>query len=354
LRERTVTVDGSAASAFVRRLWNGNTYTARVTAYHGEVAGPPALSAPFEPNPAPGPPQSVTASAGEQSATVRWGPPAGGGPVDRYRVVAMPGGVSMEVPGAQTSALVQGLRNRARQTFTVTALNGAGENVSAPSNPVWPGDDVPWYLFPLEFTYLLVLGVLAYLYAWHHQPLVIEGVAIPVLRDVVPPTVAGVPISIPWFGALGATLIGLYGIFDHSHRDWQRSLNKWHVSRPFTGAVLGTVGFILFASVIRATGVNVPANLNAQDPLGKLVYFAIAFVVGFREETFRTMIKRVADLIVGPGAKPDPASAAPSPAPAPAPSHPPSPAPQPSSQPRGIAPAPSSMPAVAAGTGEEH
>jgi hypothetical protein len=106
-----------------------------------------------------------------------------------------------------------------------------------------------------------------------------------------------VPISVPWFGALGAVLIGLYGIFDHSHRDWQRGLNSWHVARPFTGAVLGTVGFILFVSVIRATGITP----QPSEGLGKLVYFAVAFVVGFREETFRQMIKRVADLIVGPG-----------------------------------------------------
>jgi Fibronectin type III domain len=298
LRERTATVDGSAASALVRGLLNGTTYTVRVIAWHGEQAGQAATSPQFEPNPPPEAPLSVAAAAGEQSASVRWCPPVGGGPIERYRVMAAPRHVEpVIVPATQTSVLVPGLRNRTRYTFAVAAMNGAGENVSSPSNSVWPGDDVPRYLFPLELTYLLALNAVAFLYALHYPPLVIGGVTIPALRDVLPPNVAGVPVSIPWFGALGAVLIGLYGIFDHSHRDWQRGLNMWHVARPFTGAVLGTVGYILFASVIRATGITP----QPAEGVGKLVYFGVAFVVGFREETFRQLIKRVADLIVGPG-----------------------------------------------------
>ncbi len=339
LRERGVTVDGSATSALVRGLSNATTYTAQVTALHGDLAGPHVLSAPFEPNPVPAAPHGVTASAGERSATVRWSPPAAGGPVQRYRVLISPADVEpFEVPAAQTSVLVSGLRNRSGYSFAVAAANGAGENVSSPSNPVWPGDDVPWYLFPLELTYLLLLGLLAYVYAWHYQPFVVAGVTIPVLREVVPPAVAGVPISIPWFGALGAVLIGLYGIYDHSHRDWQRALNRWHVARPFTGAVLGTAGFVLFTGIVRAAGLD-PIG---RDPLGRVVYFGIAFVIGFREGTFRLLIKRAADLFFGPGppwifrqlpAVPPPFPPAPLPPPAPAPPTIAPPPPRPAAQP---------------------
>jgi hypothetical protein len=298
LRERGMTVDGSAASALIRGLLNGTTYTVRVTAWHGDLASPAAVSPAFEPNPPPGAPLSVGAWPGEQSATVRWSPPAAGGPVQRYRVLPSPPTVEpLEVTSRQTAALITGLRNHTRYTFAIAAVNGAGENVSSPSNPIWAGDDIPFYLFPLSLGYLLALNLVAFVYALQYTPFDVGGVTIPVLRAVLPAAVAGVPISIPWFGALGATLIGLYGIFDHSHRDWQRALNKWHIARPFTGAALGTVGFILFAAVIRATGIT-PA---APDAVGKLVYFGVAFVVGFREETFRQLIKRVADLIVGPG-----------------------------------------------------
>lgn len=331
--ERTVTVDGSASSGMVRGLVNGTTYTVRVTPWRGQVPGPSAVSPAFEPYPAPGEPLSVVATAGEQSAVVRWQPPVTGGPVEGYRIVASPSGPDpIEVPGSQHSALVSGLPNRARHTFTVSAVNGAGEGVSAPSNPVWAGDDVPGYLFPLEFGYLLVLGLAALLYALRYPP---QGIAvpylgtvsIPALRDLVPATVAGVPVSIPWFGALGAVLIGLYGIFEHGHRDWERRLTPWHVARPFTGAALGAVAYIVFAGIIRATGV-----VPVQDSIGKLVYFAVAFIAGFRESTFRQLIARVADVVVGPGlaklqsvatptpapSQPKPAAAAPAPA-APAP-----------------------------------
>jgi hypothetical protein len=297
LAQLTVTVDGTAASALVRYLSNALLYTAQVTAWHDQRPGPTVTSVPFEPQPPPAAPAVVTAVGGEHSATVHWTPGGGGGPVQRYRVIATPtDAAGQEVPAGQSSALVTGLRNRVRYTFAVAAANGAGENVSRPSNPVWPGDDVPRYLFPLELAYLLALGGLAYGYALH-SAVTIGPVTLPALREVMPGTIAGVPISVPWFGALGAVLIGLYGIFDHSHRDWDRALNKWHIARPFTGGVLGTVGFILFAALLRATGIG-PGQL---DSLGKLVYFAIAFVVGFREETFRQLIKRVADLIVGPG-----------------------------------------------------
>lgn len=303
LAERAVTVDGSSSSGVVKGLFNGVTYVVRITPYHDEIPGPAAVSSSFEPNPAPAAPSSVTASAGEQSATVTWAHSVGGGPVEEYRVKASPPHVEARtVPYTQSSALVDGLRNRSRYTFTVAAANAAGEGVSAPSNSIWPGDDVPRFLFALQLFALLLLGLLAFLYALHHQPLTVAiwpfgQLTIPPLRDALPPAVAGVPISIPWFGALGAVLTGLYGIFDHAHRDWERRFNAWYLARPFTGAVLGSIAYIVFVAIIRATGL-LPAT---QDPVGKLIYFAVAFIVGFREETFRQLMARVGDVIVGPG-----------------------------------------------------
>jgi len=303
LAERAVTVDGSSSSGMVRGLLNGTTYVVRITPYHDEVPGPALVSSSFEPNPAPGAPGNVVGSAGEQSATVTWGAPSGGGPVEEYLIRASPPHTeAIRVTPTQTSALVDGLRNRSRYTFTVAAKNAAGEGVSAPSNAVWPGDDVPPYLFALELISLLVLGLVAFLYALHYAPFTftfgsLGHVTIPTFRDMLPPAVAGVPISIPWFGALGAVLTGLYGIFDHGHRDWQRRYNAWYVARPFTGAALGTVAYIIFVGVIRATGLQP----STQDSVGKLVFYALAFIVGFREETFRLLIARVGDLIIGPG-----------------------------------------------------
>lgn len=302
LAERAVTVDGSSSSGLVRGLLNGTSYVVRITPYHEDVPGPAAVSSSFEPNPVPEAPTNVIASPGQQSATVTWFPSTAGGPVEEYRISASPPHVdARRVAATQTSALVDGLRNKAPYTFTVAAANAAGEGVSVPSNTVWPGDDVPRYLFSLELFSLLVLGLAAFLYSVHTPFTATFGslgrVTIPPLRDVLPPAVAGVPISIPWFGALGAVLTGLYGIFDHGHRDWQRRFNAWYIARPFTGAALGAVAYIVFVGVIRATGLQ-PAT---QDSIGKLIYFAVAFLVGFREETFRQLIARLGDLIVGPG-----------------------------------------------------
>jgi hypothetical protein len=250
-----------------------------------------------QPGSALGAPTAVTAVAGEQSATVRWQAAADCALVDRYHVVANPGGESTSVEGSQTSALVTGLHNRRRYTFTVTAANPSGRAVSSPSNPVWPGEDVPGWLFPLQLAYLLALFLLAFLYALDQQVLPSQMGALrglPRLRDVLPAGVAGVPISIPWFGALGAVTLSLSGIFYHGHKDWQRGFVSWHISRPLLGAAMAGVGYIVFIGVIRATGA--PASLGPQ---AKLVYFALAFVIGFREELFRDMIKRMTDLLVG-------------------------------------------------------
>ena len=303
LAPRTVSVDGSATSALVRGLSNGETYTIRVTPWVDQAPGPSAVSPSFQPNPPPGAPTAVAAAPGEQSVTVSWTPSAAGGPVDEYRITAAPPDVGvMVLPSTQAGALVSGLRNRTRYTFTVTAVNGAGESVSNPSNAVWPGDDLPRYLFPLAMTYLLGLGLLAFLYALNPGAITVPvpflgDVAIPSFRAIVPPRVASVPVSVPWFGAVGAVLNGLYGIFDHGHRDWQRRLDPWHIARPFTGAVLGSVAYIAFIGVIRATG----ANPVTTDPIGRLPYFVVAFLVGFREQAFRLLIQRVADLLLGPG-----------------------------------------------------
>jgi Fibronectin type III domain len=239
----------------------------------------------------------VTAAAGEQSATVRWQPATDTVPVHRYHVVASPGGESTTVHGTQTSALVTGLQNRRRYTFTVAASNSAGQAVSSPSNPVWPGDDVPAYLFPTQLAYLLVLLALVFLYAFDQRVLPGQLASLrglPRLRDMLPSEIASVPISIPWFGALGAVVLSLSGIFYHGHRDWQRGFAAWHISRPLLGAVMASVGYLIFIGVIRATGASVP-----MGPQAKLVYFSLAFVIGFREELFRDIIKRMTDLLFG-------------------------------------------------------
>ena len=107
------------------------------------------------------------------------------------------------------------------------------------------------------------------------------------LRDALPVQWGIVPLAVPWWGALGAVTISLYGVFFHSTK-WDPSFNYWHIGRPFLGAVLGTVGYLIFVVVINATGAKANTSGNA-------VYYLVAFLVGYREQTFQMLIQRATD-----------------------------------------------------------
>jgi hypothetical protein len=111
-----------------------------------------------------------------------------------------------------------------------------------------------------------------------------------------------VPVAVPWFGALGAVTISIYGIVGN-YSNWQSKWNLWHVARPVVGAILGTVAFLIFVGVIQASG-NTPTVTTAasgSNAVKVIVYLLVAFVVGYREETFRTLIQRVVDILLSPG-----------------------------------------------------
>jgi hypothetical protein len=98
-----------------------------------------------------------------------------------------------------------------------------------------------------------------------------------------------VPVAVPWFGALGAVTISIYGIVDHSD-SWQDKWDLWHVIRPVVGAILGTIAFLIFVGVIQATGTTPTATTTntGSNSVKIIVYLLVAFVVGFREQTFRS------------------------------------------------------------------
>ena len=100
------------------------------------------------PPPVPTPPAApggVTATAGNQSATVTWSAPANGGsPITSYTVTPYQAGVAQpatQVSGSPpaTTAKVTGLTNGTAYTFTVSATNAVGTGpASAASQPVTP------------------------------------------------------------------------------------------------------------------------------------------------------------------------------------------------------------------------
>jgi hypothetical protein len=108
-----------------------------------------------------------------------------------------------------------------------------------------------------------------------------------------------IPIGVLWFGALGAILISLTGVVEHT-RDWDPDFALWHLSRPLVGASLAVVSVLMLQAGVLATGTAQPSG--AQGAPKNLLYYLVSFLVGYREETFRELIKRFVDLILAPAA----------------------------------------------------
>ena len=140
-------------------------------------------------------------------------------------------------------------------------------------------------VFFVQIVYLAGLGVGAGLY--------FSGTGID--RE----TLGTVPIAAPWWGALGAVLLSLTGVFEH-RRDWLPSYVFWHLARPIFGAAFAAFSVIVFQAGVLAVGKDLTPAKGATNTQN-LFYYALAFIVGYREETARTLIKRVGDVIIGPG-----------------------------------------------------
>jgi hypothetical protein len=140
--------------------------------------------------------------------------------------------------------------------------------------------------FWMQMVYLFGLGVFVILYR----------------ADVIQPGpgfFGPLPFLVPWFGAVGAVILSLSAIFEH-RTDWDKDDRYLYWSRPFIGAVTSTITVLIFQSGILAVGGTLPKN--TETPTAKnVLYYVLAFIAGYRENTFRELIRRVADMILAPG-----------------------------------------------------
>jgi hypothetical protein len=116
------------------------------------------------------------------------------------------------------------------------------------------------------------------------------------------PTYGPVPSAVLWYGALGGVLISLAGVHDHRY-DWDETYWTWHIIRPFVGAAVAVIAVLIIQAGILAVGVDLESNAKGQSvsngqPIKNLFYFLVAFLVGYREETFRGMVKRLGDVVL--------------------------------------------------------
>jgi len=124
---KAATVTGTGAT--VKNLANGTTYSFTVTAVNSAGEGPASRAASATPAAAitrPGAPNGLAASPGDGKVALAWSPPksTGGAAITSYNVYQ--GG--KRVAGVTgTSATVKNLANGTTYSFTVTAVNKAGE-----------------------------------------------------------------------------------------------------------------------------------------------------------------------------------------------------------------------------------
>ena len=117
-----------------------------------------------------------------------------------------------------------------------------------------------------------------------------------------PHQIGALPTPVLWFGAVGAVLLSFNGIFDHVN-DWEEGYVLWHVARPFIGATVAVVAVLIVIAGILAVGSNPDPTATAKKP-SDTFYFLVAFLVGYREETFRDLVQRLGDVILAPGETP--------------------------------------------------
>ncbi len=130
----------SATSCTVTGLTNGSSYTFTVVARNSSGTGPASSSSSaITPRTVPDAPASVSASAGDATATVSWSVPLsdGGSAITGYTATSSPGGLTCTT--SSTSCTISGLTNGTGYTFSVVATNVAGNSVaSAASSVVTP------------------------------------------------------------------------------------------------------------------------------------------------------------------------------------------------------------------------
>ena len=118
----------------------------------------------------------------------------------------------------------------------------------------------------------------------------------PIFGYPIPGTLRIIPTAVPWFGALGGVMISLAGVHEHRY-DWDQRYWTWYIARPFVGAFVAVIAVLAFQSGVLAIGLDPTADKNTTVPQD-IFYYLISFITGYREEAFRSLIKRVGDVLL--------------------------------------------------------
>jgi len=156
------------------------------------------------------------------------------------------------------------------------------EPPKATPSPKPPLGNMPWIILALAVVYLAALIALFVTYvmvAW--------------LRSHLPVTLGQLPIGVVWFGATGAVMASLYGIFVYNQK-WDTSYNYWHYCRPLFGAVTGSIGALIYLVLLHLGSAS-------SVKVAPLTFYVVAFVLGFADKYFMQLLQNVAMVTIKPG-----------------------------------------------------
>ncbi len=108
-------------------------------------------------------------------------------------------------------------------------------------------------------------------------------------------TFGNMPLSAPWFGALGGVMVSLQGIFAHNDK-WDSSYNYWHIFSGVVGAVFGVFSFLFLIVIVKTSGATMDSNKNSS-----FVFPLAAFILGYSQQEFPILLRRATSLIFSPG-----------------------------------------------------
>jgi hypothetical protein len=164
-------------------------------------------------------------------------------------------------------------------------------NASAPSRGLGP-----FAALAISLAWLVVLAPLAY-------PYLKNGQQIAEIKD------SYRLLAIAWVSSVGAIIASFSDIARNADR-WNPRRAIWFAVRPLTGAAFGAIGYLIYYTIIQ---LSVAERAQMQGPeTPTILGYVVAFTLGYREELFRELLKRVTDLLAtAGGADVEPPSAPP-------------------------------------------
>lgn len=128
-----------------------------------------------------------------------------------------------------------------------------------------------------------------------------------------PANVGVLPLLVPWGGALGGVCAGLIRLSVNWHHyklptanlsvrsrtsAYSRKWNAWYLIRFPIGAAFGTVAALFIVFFLGTIGITSGGDIDLSDA-GVATLFVVAFAVGYQQDIFAELLKRLTTILLG-------------------------------------------------------